>query len=95
MGRGFGGHLFRLDVKPCAVARRGGGDRTRASAPNVHEEDGQWKCGRAGTCRMRISRRTLLDVGVGRGGSFSEGWLLLAPALGKHRNLAPGLQLSA
>ena len=45
---------------------------------------------------VHISRgmgRTLLDVRVARGGRFSEGWLLLAPAVGKHRNLAPGLQL--
>ena len=46
-------------------------------------------------CALVGAPRTLLGVGVGRGGRFSEGWLLLAPAVGKHRNLAPGLQLPA
>ena len=43
-------------------------------------------------CALVGERRTLLGVGVRRGGRFSEGWLLLAPAVGKHRNLAPGLE---
>ena len=56
-GEEVAAHLFRLDVKPCAVARRKAEIDTRASAPNAREEDGQWKYGRrAGTCRMRISR---------------------------------------
>ena len=47
---------------------------TRASAPNVHEEeDRQWKCGRAETCRMRISLRTLLGVGVAEVGDLARG----------------------
>ena len=62
---------------------------------DIRMDNGDLAGGR-GRCRMHISRgmgRTLLGVQVGGGGRFSEGWLLLAPAVGKHRNLAPGFQL--